>query len=106
MNTQIIKTKLLLVLVCAVLFSTLNTGCSLFDASDTGELIAEIEAPSTLLLHNTTGRTVSYFVGDEDVMALMDIKFDKSSWPTIGAGQTADVPFDEIPFYSEETQRL
>ena len=76
-------------------------GCSMTDAG--GGLRAEVRPPA-LLLHNETGGAVRYVVGDEDGLALVDL--DPDALPSVAAGETADVPFEQISFYSGSTRRL
>ena len=78
-------------------------GCSLTDAG--GELRAEVRPP-VLLLHNDTGGAVRYVVGDEDALALVEVDLRRESLPSIAAGETAEVPFASVAFYTESTRRL
>jgi hypothetical protein len=96
--------KITLCLALVGAFALGLTACSVLD--DSGEVLAEIREPSTLLLHNHTRQTVTYFVGDEEVMARINILFEPGTGPTIAPGASAEVPFDEIAFFSEETRRL
>ena len=95
--------RLLLSLLSIALLIPLNFGCTVFE--DSGEVLAEVR-DSSLIIHNGTGRTVSYFAGDEDALARITIDFDGYEWPTIKAGETDEIPLEEVLFYSEDTQRL
>lgn len=77
--------------------------CSL--AEFEGEVTAEADPP-VLLIHNETNRTIHYFAGDEDDLALMDLDLsDYSDWPSISAGRTAEIPYHELAYYDEGDTR-
>ena len=78
-------------------------GCSMADAG--GGLRAEVRPPA-LLLHNETGGAVRYVVGGEDGLALVDLDLNPDALPSVAVGETADVPFEQISFYSGSTRRL
>lgn len=78
-------------------------GCSLVEAD--GDLRAEVRPP-VLVLHNDTGGAVRYYVGDEDALALVDLRLDPSALPSLAAGATAEVPLESVAFYREDTRRL
>ena len=78
-------------------------GCSLVGAD--GGLHATVRPP-VIELRNDTGGAVRYYVGDEDALALIDLDLDPSRLPSVAAGETAEVPFAAIGFYSEDTRRL
>lgn len=77
------------------------TSCSAFSSSESGEVTGEAEPP-VLILKNETGQAAHYFAIEEGTAARMELKLsDYRDWPTIGPGQTKEVPFDEIAFYDE-----
>ena len=94
-------TKRYVLALAAPLF--LTSACSLFgfEGVVTGET-----APPVLLIHNETNRTVYYFAGDEADLALVDLDLsDYDDWPTVAAGQTARVPYEDLWFYDEGDTR-
>jgi len=93
--------SLRLVVVAAIAVAAVLTSCSVLGSSEGGEVIGEAE-PAVLILKNETGQTAHYFAIEEGTAARIELKLsDYRDWPTIGPGQTKEVPFDEIAFYDE-----
>lgn len=84
----------------SVLFLFLSAGCSLIGDDVRGEVTGEAEPP-VLLLHNETNRTAHYFAFDKGGMALIYITEPTpcGELPTIAAGETARVPYEDIAYY-------
>lgn len=90
-----------LVVVAAIGVAAVLASCSVLDSSESGKVTGEAEPP-VLILENQTGHTAHYLAIEEGTAARMDLKLsDYRDWPTIGPGQTKEVPFDDIAFYEE-----
>lgn len=88
--------RLVVVCVAAVL-----SACSVFGSSPNGEVSGEANPP-VLVLNNTMTQTAHYFVVEQTTAARMELQFGNyRDWPTIGAGQTVEIPYDQIALYQE-----
>lgn len=82
-----------------LLFALAVSGCSLTGFE--GDVTAEADPP-TLRLHNQTNRTIYYVAAAGDEISRMDLNLqDYASWPTVKAGEAADIAYENLLFYDE-----
>jgi hypothetical protein len=87
--------------LAALCVAVVLSACSVFGSSPTGDLSGEVDPP-VLILKNTMTQPAHYFVVEETTAARLELQFgDYRDWPTIGAGQTVEIPYDQIALYQE-----
>lgn len=81
------------------------SGCSLAFSSFEGTVTGEAQPP-VLLFHNDTNARIYYYIGETyDLAHTFLAPFDPADMPSVPAGATREIPYEEIAFYDEGDHR-
>ena len=83
-----------LLLLSALAFS----GCSAFGL---GGGLGVTARPPALVLDNGAGRTVYYVAMEADFAAVVDLNPNVEGWPSLAAGRTLSIPYEDLDGYEE-----